>query len=434
MSDIAISVENISKKFHLGRAELGYRTLRETMSNTFLEPFRRAGRLLKGRGNGKDERDNTIWALKNVCFEVKSGEIIGIIGRNGAGKSTLLKILSRITEPTEGFAEIHGRVGSLLEVGTGFHAELTGRENIYLSGAIMGMSRDEIKRKFEEIVAFAEVEKFTNTPVKHYSSGMYLRLAFAVAAHLEPEILIVDEVLSVGDARFQKKCIKKMEDVGEKGRTVLYVSHHMPSVTRLCKRAILLDEGRVTADGLPHEVVSSYLNTGTDNTAAREWTDPAKAPGGKVARLRSIRVRTVTGEIADSVNISETFAIEMEYDVLRSGCVIIPQHHFFNEEGIKIFETRDTDEAWLGKPRPAGHYKSTAWIYGNLLSEGMIFVTSGISKINPFERQFYERDVVVFQVVDHDSKSPARGDWTGNMEGMVRPLFKWDNQVYNSQI
>ena len=218
----------------------------------------------------------SIWALKDVSFDINRGEVVGIIGRNGAGKSTLLKILSEITEPTEGRVEIHGRVGSLLEVGTGFHPELTGRENVYLNGAILGMKRAEIERKFDEIVAFAEVEKFIDTPVKHYSSGMYLRLAFAVAAHLEPEILIVDEVLAVGDAAFQKKCLGKMAGVAKEGRTVLFVSHNMPAITRLCERAILLDEGRLLQDGVSHQVVKAYLNAGLGTTAMREWPDPTK--------------------------------------------------------------------------------------------------------------------------------------------------------------
>jgi lipopolysaccharide transport system ATP-binding protein len=236
MSYTAIRVDNLSKQYRIGGPQKKYETLRDTLANTLATPLRRAGKLLRGQATGAAELDATIWALRDVSFKVQRGEVVGIIGRNGAGKSTLLKILSRITEPTLGVAEIRGRVGSLLEVGTGFHQELTGRENIYLNGAILGMKRHEIEHKFDEIVAFAEVEKFIDTPVKHYSSGMHLRLAFAVAAHLEPEILLVDEVLAVGDAAFQKKCLNKMEDVGQQGRTVLFVSHNMPAITRLCER------------------------------------------------------------------------------------------------------------------------------------------------------------------------------------------------------
>ncbi len=429
MSAVALRVDSISKKFRLGRAEGSYKTLRETLTAGVLASFRGAGKILKGQAAEKTSgHENTIWALKDVCFEVKSGEIIGIIGRNGAGKTTLLKILSRITEPTEGFAEIHGRVGSLLEVGTGFHAELTGRENIYLSGAILGMKKEKIKRIFDEIVAFAEVEKFVDTPVKHYSSGMYLRLAFAVAAHLDPEVLIVDEVLAVGDAAFQKKCMKKMEDVGQKGRTVLFVSHNMPSITRLCTRAIMLERGILKADGPSDQIVGSYLNSERTNSAAREWPDSAIAPGNDIARLRAVRVRAENGEIINTVNISERFAIEMEYEVLQSGHCLMPRHHFFNEEDINIFDAHDTDAAWMGRKRPAGCYKSTVWIYGNLLSEGMIYVSSGLIGLNQVGRLFYEKNAVAFQVVDTDGKSPARGEWIGKMNGVVRPLFEWDTQ------
>ncbi|MGC8960577.1 MAG: ABC transporter ATP-binding protein, partial [Chloroflexia bacterium] len=245
MTDVAIRVEGLSKRYRIGQRE-PYRALRDVLARGLAAPFRATASVFRRSGpNGNGIRgENYIWALKDVSFEVKRGEVVGVIGRNGAGKTTLLKILSRITEPTEGYAEIHGRVGSLLEVGTGFHPELTGRENIYLNGAILGMKKAEIDKKFDEIVAFAEVEKFIDTPVKRYSSGMYVRLAFAVAAHLEPEILLVDEVLAVGDAAFQKKCLGKMGDVAKGGRTVLFVSHQMNSIRKLCDRCIWLDAGR----------------------------------------------------------------------------------------------------------------------------------------------------------------------------------------------
>ena len=259
MSDIAIKVEGLGKQYRIGGREPRYKTLRDSMTDAFTAPFRRAAAILRGQAYGAAELDETIWALKNVSFEVKRGDVIGIIGRNGAGKSTLLKILSRITEPTEGYARINGKVGSLLEVGTGFHPELTGRENIFLNGAILGMKRAEIERKFDEIVAFSEIEKFIDTPVKHYSSGMYMRLAFAVASHMDPEILVVDEVLAVGDAQFQKKCLGKMEEVGKEGRTVLFVSHNMAAIKALCKRGILLENGQIACDGDVSVVSEKYL-------------------------------------------------------------------------------------------------------------------------------------------------------------------------------
>src|SRR2546421_4416499 len=261
-----IKVQNLGKRYRLGAQQAQYGSLRETLAGMARAPVRFLQR------NGRAAQP-LFWAVKNVSFEVQPGEVVGIIGRNGAGKSTLLKMLSRITQPTAGRIELYGRIASLLEVGTGFHPELTGRENIYLNGAILGMARGEIKRKFDEIVSFAEVEKFIDTPVKHYSSGMYLRLAFAVAAHLEPEILLVDEVLAVGDARFQRKCLDKMQDAGKQGHTVLLVSHNMPTITRLCPRTILLDQGHVLKDGPSHEVASEYLNGGLGMSAARVWPD-----------------------------------------------------------------------------------------------------------------------------------------------------------------
>jgi lipopolysaccharide transport system ATP-binding protein len=256
MSEIAIKVEGLGKRYRIGAQQLAYRNIREKINEMALAPFR-AMKSLAGR-NGHESKSETFWALKDVSFEVKRGEVVGVIGRNGAGKSTLLKILSRITEPTEGYADMHGRIASLLEVGTGFHPELTGRENIYLNGSILGMKRAEINKKFDEMVAFSEIDKFIDTPVKHYSSGMYVRLAFAVAAHLDPEIMLVDEVLAVGDAAFQKKCLGKMGDVAKEGRTILFVSHNMAAIQNLCQRCFLLDEGSVIAAGVTSGVLADY--------------------------------------------------------------------------------------------------------------------------------------------------------------------------------
>jgi lipopolysaccharide transport system ATP-binding protein len=291
MSDVAIRVEGLSKQYHIGGKQERYKTLRDSLADAFAAPFRRAGKLLRGQAAGAAELDETIWALKDVSFEVKRGEVIGIIGRNGAGKTTLLKILSRITEPTEGHAEVHGRVGSLLEVGTGFHPELTGRENIFLNGAILGMKRQEIERKFDEIVAFAEMEKFIDTPVKHYSSGMYVRLAFAVAAHLEPEILLVDEVLSVGDIAFRKKSMGKMSNVAEEGgRTILFVSHDMASISALCHRSIYLTQGRIEAIGLTNEIVRQYMIASGSGERQVPLAQRADRRGDGRVRVTGLRV------------------------------------------------------------------------------------------------------------------------------------------------
>jgi len=261
MSHIAIEVAGLSKKYHIGSLQKNHYRLTDQLVDMIAAPFRRAGNLLRGHASGAADLDETIWALKDVSFQVNSGEVVGIIGRNGAGKSTLLKIMSGISDPTWGYADIYGRVGSLLEVGTGFHPELTGRENIFLNGAILGMKKAETERKLDEIVAFAEIDKFLDTPVKHYSSGMYVRLAFSVAAHLEPEILLVDEVLAVGDLAFQRKCLGKMDDVAQGGRTVLFVSHNMGLLQALCKRGIFLQHGTVFTDGTITEAVDAYLQT-----------------------------------------------------------------------------------------------------------------------------------------------------------------------------
>jgi len=428
MSKIAIRVENLSKQYRIGGPQPRYKTLRESLTEAAQAPFRRAAKLLRGEAYGAAGLEETIWALKDVSFRVDQGEVVGIIGRNGAGKSTLLKILSRITEPTEGYAEIHGRVGSLLEVGTGFHPELTGRENIYLNGAILGMKRAEIEGKFDEIVAFSEIERFLDTPIKHYSSGMAVRLAFSVAAHLEPEILLVDEVLAVGDVAFQKKCLGKMGDVATEGRTVLFVSHNMAAITRLCQRTILLEEARILQDGLSHQVVSAYLRSSVGTTAVREWPDLNKAAGDDIVRLRAVRVRTEDGRVTDAVDIRRPVGIEMEFEVLEPGHVLVPNYHFFNEEGVYVFVVGDHDPVWRQRPRPAGCFVSTAWIPGNFLSEGSLIVGCGISTVDPVIVHFYEGDVVAFQVIDSLDGDSARGDYAGSMPGVVRPLLRWTTQ------
>jgi lipopolysaccharide transport system ATP-binding protein len=284
----AIHVENIGKQYRIGAPQMRYRTLRESLGQAFAAPFRRVSRLLRGEAYGAKDMEKAFWALKDVTFDVEPGEVVGIIGRNGAGKSTLLKILSRITEPTEGNAEIRGRIGSLLEVGTGFHHELSGRENIYLNGAILGMKRSEIEDRFDRIVEFAEIERFIDTPVKHYSSGMFVRLAFAVAAHLEPEILLVDEVLAVGDASFQKKCMGKMGEVASEGRTVLFVSHNMGAIVSLCSRCILIEDGRIIKDGEVNEVASYYQSTLFSSTDDVSDLSGVERYGSGKARFTSV--------------------------------------------------------------------------------------------------------------------------------------------------
>jgi lipopolysaccharide transport system ATP-binding protein len=308
MPDVAVRVENLSKQYRIGERQIGYRTLRDSIGDMLKAPLRRM--------RGQRRPHETIWALKDISFEIRTGEVVGIVGRNGAGKSTLLKILSRITEPTEGYAEIHGRVGSLLEVGTGFHPELTGEENIFLNGAILGMTRAEIRRKFDEIVAFAEIERFIDTPVKHYSSGMYLRLAFAVAAHLEPEILLVDEVLAVGDAGFQKKCTGKMGEVARQGRTVLFVSHNMAAMRQLCTSAYLLNSGGLALSGDTDEVIRTYLQS----SFAVSASDLSAAPrtGAGEIRFTSMRFEDEHGNEAPGLISGQSGRIVLSYSARRA--------------------------------------------------------------------------------------------------------------------
>jgi len=422
-----VRVDKVSKRYRLGAREAAYETLRETITFAVRAPLRRI------QGRTPRRTADTIWALKDVSFEITSGEVVGIIGRNGAGKSTLLKVLSRITEPTSGRVELYGRVASLLEVGTGFHPELTGRENIYLNGAILGMHKVEIKRKFDEIVAFSEVEQFIDTPVKHYSSGMYVRLAFAVAAHLEPEILIVDEVLSVGDAQFQKKCLGKMGAIAKQGRTVLFVSHNMSAVTRLCERAILLSDGEIQHQGAVNDVVGNYLSSAFSSAATREWTNNANAPGDEIVRLRRLRVCDKRGATCDTLDIRKPVGVEMEYEVLTPGQVLIPNFHFYNEDGTCVFILHDFESGWRHRPREAGLYRSTAWIPGNLLAEGTFLVGGAVTTYLPMRVHFYERDAVAFQIVDSLEGDSARGDFVGHLPGVVRPVVEWTTWCANEK-
>jgi len=313
MSETAIRVEGLSKQYRIGGPQARYKTFRESLTEAVQAPFRRAAKLVRGQAYGAAEMDETIWALKDISFEIKRGEVVGIIGRNGAGKTTLLKILSRITEPTEGYAEIHGRVGSLLEVGTGFHPELTGRENIYLNGAILGMKRVEIDRKFDEIVAFAEIEKFIDTPVKHYSSGMYVRLAFAVAAHLEPEILLIDEVLAVGDAEFQRKCLGKMEDVAHRGRTVLFVSHNMAAIQALCSSCFLLESGRLALSGTADRVTAFYLQKSQALSESVSLAERVDRRGSGTIRFTGVRLYNQEGAEVTVGQTGQHLTIALEY-------------------------------------------------------------------------------------------------------------------------
>jgi len=439
-SNLAIGVKNVSKVYRLGSKDLAEDSLLKSLSRTLKSPIKNYQKYrslydfsdLDFDNHDNNSDSNILWALRNVSFDVTRGEIVGIIGRNGAGKSTLLKILSRITPPARGRVEIHGRTSSLLEVGTGFHNELTGRENVYLNATILGMRKREVDRKFDEIVDFSGVEKFLDTPVKRYSSGMRVRLAFAVAAHLEPEILIIDEVLAVGDAAFQEKCLNKMQDVGSEGRTVFFVSHNMPAVTRLCGRVIMLENGQITADGPSHEIVASYMHKGSSTAAERTWEDVSKTPGGDITRLRKVRIKEANGKTTATIDIRAKVGFEMTFEVIQEGHILLPHFKLVNDEGLYVFITLDTDPDWRKKKRPMGTYTATAWVPGNLLSEGSFFINATMLTQEPETTQFNEREIVSFQVIDTMEGDSARGDWVKDLKGAVRPLLTWETEYSES--
>jgi lipopolysaccharide transport system ATP-binding protein len=427
MNDIVIKVENLGKLYRIGTARDRNKTLREALSDMALAPFRRIRNAFSPPVSNDVNPAEFIWALKDVSFDVKRGEVIGIIGRNGAGKSTLLKILSRITEPTEGRIIMQGRVGSLLEVGTGFHSELTGEENIYLSGTILGMSSNEISRKFDEIVAFAEMEKFIHTPVKHYSSGMYMRLAFAVAAHLEPEILLVDEVLAVGDAEFQKKCLGKMGDVANAGRTVLFVSHNMSAVQSLCKTALQLESGHIVQTGDSKSVVSAYLASSGKISSAMVWCDES-APGNEEIRLKSIGAcmegRNDSGVYQSQKNIY----VEMRFTANKSHSALCVGFDLLSPHGETILRSYQTD--MLPENWPKVKQGENVWrcvIPGGLLNGGLYNICPRIGLHN-LNWIVHLDSVVQFEVMLDHGVSPF---WNAldsrNRPGIIAPILKWEN-------
>lgn len=416
MSDTAIQVENLGKKFRIGHQMPRQTTLRDAL----VDGTKRLSRRMMQPFSQQMFNSNEFWALRDISFEVKRGDRLGIIGRNGAGKSTLFKLLSRITEPSTGCIAIEGRVASLLEVGTGFHPELTGKENIYLNGAILGMSKAEIKRNFDAIVAFAEVEKFLDTPVKRYSSGMYVRLAFAVAAHLEAEILIVDEVLAVGDRQFQQKCLNKMEDVTKQGRTVLFVSHDMAAVRSLCDRAILLANGQVVMEGDPLSAIETYLSTKLTETEGQVvWADDTTAPGGDEMRLRAIRLLEPNGEIASTFDVSQPIEIEISYEVKQPLRDMRISLWILTVYGEVAFITTDQNFRSSSSVLP-GQYKTICTIPGRLLNVGkyIVKVDSDIPGIQILEPGGEYLSFTTEALGDRDYSSEK---WLG----AIRPQLDW---------
>lgn len=417
---LAIRADQLSKRYLLGATSAPYDTLRDAL----MRGWRRLVQVKR-----LDEA-RVLWALNNVSFDVQEGDVLGIIGLNGAGKSTLLKILSRITRPTRGHAEVFGRVGSLLEVGTGFHPELTGRENIYLNGSILGMDRAYLDRRFDEIVAFAEVERFIDTPVKRYSSGMYMRLAFAVAAHVEPEILIIDEVLSVGDAAFQRKCLERMGAVAAEGRTVLFVSHNLPAVEKLCTRALRLQDGCLVDEGDVHAVVKRYLSGVIEHQVERVWPEIESAPGSDAARIHVARIHPAEGAEADLIDVSTPFVIEFQYWNLQPGARLNLSIVLYNDEGTPIFNTVPAREPeWHGEPFPAGLFRSECFIPGGLLNAGMHRVQLLIVRDQGMVLSRHD-DILAFDVIDTPD---LRGAWFGKWIGAVRPDLEWRTTLLNGE-
>lgn len=436
----AISVENLSKLYRLGTpADLAsdhsnrvVRLLKKPIDNfrKYRSLYTFTEQELAGQRAGAD----LLWALRDISFDVHPGQVLGLVGANGAGKSTLLKILSRITPPTLGRAIIRGRVSCLIEVGTGFHPELTGRENIYMSATILGMRKAEVDRKLEEIIDFSGVGAFIDTPVKRYSSGMSVRLAFGVMANLEPEILIVDEVLAVGDAEFQRKCLNKMSGIGKEGRTVLFVSHNMAAVTRLCDRALLIRNGQIAMDGTAEEVVHAHIAGSRSDTTSCEWPDINLAPGDDVVRLRSVRVISKSGASLSSVRRSQVIGLQLSYDVLEPQQVLSPFFTLVSDAGVELFSTADPDPTSIQVPRQPGRYISTVWMPANFLADGCHYVSVVMRSMNKQYRPFVERDCITFTVVDDSEHVLGASWWEGRLSGVIRPDLDWTTEYVAQQM
>lgn len=404
--EFAISVTGLSKRYVLGSQKSG--SLRESLGNWFR----------------KKNNQSEFWALKDIQFNIEKGDVVGIIGKNGAGKSTLLKLLSQITKPSEGEIRINGRVASLLEVGTGFHPELTGRENIFLNGTILGMSRKEVKEKFDEIVAFSGVEKFIDTPVKNYSSGMYVRLAFAVAAHLEPEILIIDEVLAVGDASFQKKCLGKMSDIANQGRTVLFVSHDLGAVSSLCTKGIFLQNGKVMMEDRIENVVKAYLDDSNySGGASKKYHDFPFLEYDGVVNLKSIRLVNVANQPIQNFFISEKVGVKINFEVTKAGFTPMPNIHVSHGMGSKLFVSIATQEK--STFCNIGSYETTVWIPENFFNNGYYNIGIAISTLDPVQVHVSDYSAISFEVLD-TFDSITRNGYTGKIDGIVRPALEWE--------
>lgn len=422
MSNAIIKIQNLSKRYYRHANQARYSTLRDSMMETLKTPLR----WLKSiTGNYQPAHAEAMWALRDISFEVERGEVIGLIGHNGAGKTTLLKILSRITEPTSGTVDLLGRVGSLLEVGTGFHPELSGRENIFLNGAILGMKRAEITKRFDEIVAFSEVDQYIDTPVKYYSSGMYLRLAFAVAAHLQPDILLVDEVLAVGDAAFQHKCLGKMDEVAGEGRTVIFVSHDMSNIAVLCQKAILLNHGQIAKYGLTQTVIEQYLSNCSSENTEIVWQDNG-APGNETVSLSRLRMEDTQGYLANSFSLSAEIHISIDFLVKKPGIRLNPVVRIKNSIGMIVFTTANYEDPQWGKGNyKVGRYRVKCIIPGSVLNAGQY----SLDFLMVREMRYVAVEVNTVMTINIYDSGELRGDFVGDWVGVVRPPCKWTGEM-----
>ncbi|WP_291088889.1 ABC transporter ATP-binding protein [Empedobacter sp. UBA7494] len=426
--NIVLDVENVSKQYRLG--EVGTGTLQHDIKRWWANIRGKEDPYLKiGETNDRTQKGDSdyVWALKDINFQVEQGQAVGIIGRNGAGKSTLLKLLSRVTKPTTGSIKYKGRIASLLEVGTGFHPEMTGRENIYLNGAILGMTRKEITRKFDEIVDFAGVERYIDTPVKRYSSGMYVRLAFAVAAHLESEILIVDEVLAVGDAEFQKKCLGKMGDVTkEEGRTILFVSHDLRAVERLCERSILLDKGTIHSNGFTNDIIVNYF-TDYKNSSINNFSDSKFLIDNSIQLLKAYFIDRTENKI-DVAFINKEIGICVEYELLDSTHVFTHGLNVYDKLENHIFTSHDNAEYKEGTILPKGKYRKIVWLPKNIFQSGKIDIEFAIMRYNPFQVLFNEKilSINTIEISNLDTRNPL---YKGELPGLIRPELVWQERI-----
>jgi lipopolysaccharide transport system ATP-binding protein len=423
-----IAIENVSKQYRLG--VVSSLTLKEDLQLLWSKlTGKSAPQAFDAEMNERDKigQSNYVWSLKDICLDIEKGEVVGIVGKNGAGKSTLLKLLSKVTSPTEGSIKLKGKIASLLEVGTGFHPELTGRENIFLNGAILGMRKAEIQRKLNDIIAFAGVERYIDTPVKRYSSGMYVRLAFAVAAHLESDILIIDEVLAVGDAEFQKKCIGKMKEVSQnEGRTVLFVSHNMDAIARLCTKCMYLKNGRLISYGPTNEILQEYISTET-KTNAEVIYDLATAPGNDIVQLVEARILDENKKQKVSFEIDQQVGIQMTFQVHQPTNDLVGGFNLYNQQDIHILSSHDThNKETIYEP---GIYRTTLWIPANFLSEGLHYCGVALMSYKPFTVHLHDIGSIGFNITDKMNGETVRGEYGGTFPGVIRPHLKWDKII-----